>query len=101
MAKPKKAFLDAHEFVMKNGQFLATDMLSMTLDRLRSVPTKRVANAMRSVLNQGLKPEEKVKAIIELLDEEGIQPAPEPQPLPAVSKSEVRLVAWMAVAHKN
>jgi hypothetical protein len=98
MAKPKKAFLDAHEFVMKNGQFLATDMLSKTLDRLRSVPTKRVANAMRSLLNQGLKPDEKVKAIIELLDEEGIQPAPEPQPLPAVSKSEVRLVAWMAVS---
>lgn len=39
-----------------------------------------------------------LQEIIALLDAEGIQPTPDSQPLPAVNKSQVRLVTWMAVS---
>jgi hypothetical protein len=52
---------------------------------------------MRSLLNKGLSDAELLAEILQLLDFEGIQPAPEPKPLPEVNISEVRLIAWMAV----
>jgi len=95
--KPTAAFSDAYEFVMKHGGHLSSDEQSSVLARLRSVPVRRVSNAMRAVLSKDLKADQKISEIIDLLNEEGVQPAPEPAALPEVSLSEVRLVAWMAV----
>lgn len=92
------SFLEATEFVMQKGLSLGPQVQSLTLSRLRSVPKRRVSNAMRAILNKQLKDEDRLQAIIELLDTEGIQPTPDPQPLPAVNKTQVRLVTWMAVA---
>jgi len=92
------SFLEATEFVMKKGLGLGPQIQSSTLARLRSVPKRRVSNAMRGILNEQLKDEDRLKEIIGLLDAEGVQPTPDPQPLPAVNKSQVRLVTWMAVS---
>lgn len=92
------AFLEATEFVMQKGLSLGPQVQSATLSRLRTVPKRRVSNAMRRILNKQLKDEDRLMEIIALLDAEGIQPTPDPQPLPAVNKSEVRLVTWMAVS---
>ena len=67
------------------------------LTAVRCVPPPRVVRKMREVLNLDVKDSEKILKIIELLDEQGIQEAKEPKPLPVVALAEVRLVAWMAV----
>lgn len=92
-----KAFADAHELVKKKGEFLGPAEQSRTLKRLSSVPPFRVVRKMRGVLSLELSDSEKVLKVIQLLDEQGIQEANEPKPLPPVAKAEVRLVAWMAV----
>ena len=92
------AFLEATEFVMQKGLSLGPGVQSLTLSRLRSVPKRRVSNAMRGILNKQFKDEDRLQEIIRLLDTEGIQPTPDPQPLPAVNKSQVRLVTWMAIS---
>jgi hypothetical protein len=96
-----KAFRDAHELVKKSGAFLGVSEHTRTLRRLSSVPPFKVVKSMRGVLNLEVKDQEKIKKVIELLDEQGIQEANEPKPLPPVSLSEVRLVAWMAVGKPN
>jgi hypothetical protein len=93
-----KAFADANELVKKQGVFLGAADQNRTLKRLSSVPPPRVVRKMRQVLSLEIKDAEKILKIIELLDEQGIQEAKEPKPLPAVALAEVRLVAWMAVA---
>ncbi len=92
-----KAFQDAAIFVRQKGGALGYETQALTISRLRSVPSRRVSNAMRSLLNKDLGDAELLTEIIQLLDFEGIQPAPEPKPLPEVNLSEVRLIAWMAV----
>ena len=92
-----KAFADANELVKKQGVFLGAADQNRTLKRLSSVPPPRVVRKMREVLNLDVKDSEKILKIIELLDEQGIQEAKEPKPLPVVALAEVRLVAWMAV----
>jgi len=92
------SFLEATEFVMQKGLSLGPQIQSLTLSRLRSVPKRRVSNAMRQILNKQFKDEDRLAEIISLLDAEGIQPTPDPQPLPEVNKSQVRLVTWMAVS---
>ena len=77
---------------------LGPQVQSLTLARLRSVPKRRVSNAMRGIPNKQLKDDDRLQEIIGLLDAEGIQPTPDPEPLPAVNKSQVRLAAWMAVS---
>lgn len=95
--EPPLAFLDAADFVMKQGHTLGTKIQSATLARLRSVPSRRVAIGMRRVLSSTSEAGEKLQEIIALLDVEGVQEAPEPKPLPDVNPSEIRLVTWMAV----
>ena len=92
------SFLEATEFVMREGLSLGPQIQASTLSRLRSVPKRRVSNAMRAILNKQLNDKDRLQEIIELLDAEGIQPTSDPQPLPAVNKSQVRLVAWMAIS---
>jgi hypothetical protein len=95
------AFADAADLVIKHGEFLGGDSQSLTLARLRSVPARRISNAMRQVLNKEEPDKAKIQSVIELLDSEGVVSAPDPKPLPRVSASEVRLVTWMAVSKKN
>ncbi len=97
-AEPPKSFLDAAAVVKKKGHTLGALLQESALRRLRSVPSHRVARAMRTILNSDKADEDLLSSIIELLDAEGIQPAPEPKPLDEVNISEVRLVAWMAVS---
>jgi hypothetical protein len=97
-AEPPLSFLDAANFILQKGASIGVDDQTRTLARLRSVPSRRVSNAMRRVLNGDVSDAEKVVNILQLLDREGVQEAPEPRPLRDINISEVRLVTWMAVA---
>jgi hypothetical protein len=92
-----KSFTEASRFIQEEGSGLSADELNLTIRRLNAVPTAKAKNAMRAVLNlESADVEGRVKAIISVLDDFGIQPALKVQPLSQIFKSEIRLVAWMA-----
>ena len=97
-AEPPLSFLDAANFILQKGASIGVEAQTRTLARLRSVPSRRVSNSMRRVLNGDGPDDQKVANILNLLDQEGVQEAPEPKPLRDINISEVRLVTWMAVA---
>lgn len=98
--KVPASFMDAADFVLKSGESLGTELQMVTLARLRTVAPNRVTREMRRVLNLELETADRLKEIINLLDSAGIQPASDPIVLPAVNRSEVRLVSWMAIEAK-
>lgn len=97
MAEPPLAFREASELVVRAGGFLGKDGQIAMIRRLRTVPAVKVARAVRGALTAGEDDADKIKLVRDELDTAGIQPAPDPQPLPPVTPEQVRLVAWMAV----
>lgn len=92
-----KSFRDAANLVIANGSFLGREKQRVLLARLSSVPPTKVSRAIRTALNQGASDQEKIELVLHELDAAGIQQPPKHDPLPKVSKEEVRLIAWMAV----
>ncbi|RWR25208.1 helicase [Agrococcus lahaulensis] len=90
------SFRDARELIMNHGGHLGTAQMA-TVRRLNTVPTPKARRAMRAVLRASGKPHEAVSAIVQVLDDFGIQPAERVEPLPPIALDDVRLVAWMAV----
>lgn len=94
---PPRSFRDAYDLVFKDGGFLSPEDRRDLLRKLSSVPSARVARAVRAALNAEGSAEERVRMVMDELDAAGIQPPAEVVPLPEVNENEVRLVAWMAV----
>ncbi len=95
----EKAFRDAAEFVYRHGSFLGNDKQAELAERLSGRWPAEVKRAVREVLNQeGLAPRGKVERLAEIADEFGLALPERVEALPAISKDEVRLIAWMAVA---
>ncbi|GAB48032.1 hypothetical protein MOPEL_033_00020 [Mobilicoccus pelagius NBRC 104925] len=91
------SFRDANQLVFRAGGYLGRDAQIALANRLRAVPSAKVARQMRGALNEGRTDEERIKLVTEILDEAGITAPPPRQPLPEVELHEVRLVTWMAV----
>ena len=91
------SFRDAYTLVLRRGGYLGKEAQIALANRLRSVPTAKVARQVRGALNQGATDEQRIELLSEVLDEAGITAPPTREPLPDVEKHEVRLVAWMAV----
>lgn len=91
------AFRDAYSLVLRKAGYLGRESQIELANRLRSVPSAKVSRQVRGALNQGRTDEERIRLIIEVLDEAGITPPPAREPLPDIEEHEVRLVAWMAV----
>lgn len=92
------SFRDAYALVFRAGTHLGRDAQIELANRLRSVPSARVSRQMRGALNEGRTDEERIRLVIEVLDEAGIAAPPPRKPLPEIELHEVRLVSWMAVA---
>ena len=90
------SFRSARELVMYHGGHLGAVQMA-TVRRLNTVPTPKARRAMRAALRASTAPMEPVSAIVQVLDDFGIQPAERVQPLPPIALDDVRLVAWMAV----
>lgn len=90
------SFRDAYALVVRAGAYLGDDRIEL-LRRLSSVPSAKVARAMRGALNAGQTDEQRITLVTQVLDDAGIVPPPLREPLPAIEEHEVRLVAWMAV----
>ncbi|RCS79280.1 helicase [Brachybacterium alimentarium] len=91
------SFRDAHQLVFRAGGYLGRETQIDLANRLRSVPSVKVARQMRRALNEGRTDEERIGRITEVLEEAGIAAPPRREPLPDVEPHEVRLVTWMAV----
>jgi hypothetical protein len=91
------SFRDAFELVLHRGRYLGREVQVELTNRLRSVPTAKVSRQIRSALNQGRTDEERIALITKVLDEAGIVPPPQREPLRKIEEHEVRLVTWMAV----
>lgn len=95
---PPLSFRDAAVLVKKEGGFLGDEYQKETIRRLATVPSKKVEKAVRSALLQSTATEiDRIKSIIEVLDDSGIQPAAKVSPLKKVDISDFQLVSWMAV----
>jgi len=57
----------------------------------------RIAREVGGILDGDGSSSDKVDRLRTLVDAEGLQPPPPPNPLPPVSEEDIRLVAWMAV----
>lgn len=91
------SFRDAYSLVLRKGGYLGKDAQIALANRLRSVPSAKVARQVRGALNQGATDEQRIGLITEVLDEAGITAPPPREPLPDIEPHEVRLVTWMAV----
>ncbi|MGO1225303.1 MAG: helicase-related protein [Brachybacterium sp.] len=91
------SFRDSHQLVFRAGGYLGRETQIDLANRLRSVPSAKVARQMRRALNDGRTDEERIGLITEVLEEAGITAPPPREPLPDVEPHEVRLVSWMAV----
>lgn len=98
--KPKlpTSFIEASKFISTANHGLMNEKQTETVQRLNSVPTHRAKTAMRKAINaESQSDAEKALAIIEVLDQYGIQPAQPAKPLKQIGKESIRLIAWMAV----
>lgn len=91
------AFRDAYSLVFRKGGYLGREEQIELANRLRSVPSAKVSRQVRGALNQGRTDEERIRLVVEVLDEAGITAPPSREPLPDIEEHEVRLVTWMAV----
>ena len=93
-----KAMRDASDLVFKHGEFLGPEVQGELLARLNTSPPERIKRKIRTVLRDDSLDRAKVEDVHRLALDFGLEPAPAPEPLPAIEKDEVRLVAWMAVS---
>lgn len=91
------SFRDAYSLVLRKGGYLGRNVQIDLANRLRSVPTAKVARQVRGALNQGATDEQRIGLVAEVLNEAGIAVPPPREPLSDVELHEVRLVTWMAV----
>lgn len=97
-----KTFRNATEFVWNHGAFLGTDAQQELAERLSGRWGFDVKKAVRQVLNdESSTPRNKVEHLIVLADEFGLSIPKPAEPLPVISKEEVRLVSWMAVSNQE
>lgn len=96
-AKSPKSFQDASAFVQEHESLLNGVDTRVVVRRLNAVPSNKASRAMRRALKSAATDEERMKLILEVLDQFGIQEAEKVEPLPEIELGEIRLVAWMAV----
>ncbi|WP_217132826.1 helicase-related protein [Leucobacter chinensis] len=99
-ADAPKSFRDASDLVREHGGFLGSEEQRFLLRQLRSVPSAKVAKAVRAAIRDGNTNIDRISLIAAEVAAAGIQPPPKVEPLPDISEGEVRLVAWMAVKGK-
>ena len=92
-----KSFRDAAELV-KSARWLSREDRQDLRARLRTSPSPKVQRAVRAALREGATDQERIELVRTELDAAGVQKAPKREPLPSISATEIRLVAFMAVA---
>ncbi len=76
---------------------LATDRLHRLLDTIEAPYDTRTQRMMRRTLDEHEDARERVAAVVDLVDDLGLEPPAEVEPLPEIDEEDVNLVTWMAL----
>lgn len=74
---------------------ISQEKIDRAVDSLRAPWQRRIENTLRTLMKEEAHGTAKSLAIIELVDELGLQPLIPPEPLPDIEEDEVDLVCWM------
>ena len=93
-----KPMRDAADLLRRNPpRDLATDRLHRLLDTIEAPYDTRTQGMMRKTLDEHEEVGDRVRAVIALVGELGLQPPPPVDPLPDIEEDDVNLVTWMAL----
>lgn len=96
--KIPKAMNDAAELVRDHRpEEMTIEDADELVEALLAPYPERVLRRVRLVLSRDTTPTEKVNELALLAREEGMRPAPAPEPLPEITDDDVHLVAWLAI----
>ncbi len=92
------ALRQAAEIVRANPPPQMTDEeVGTAIDALQAPYTERVTRLVRKALRNSPTPAEQAEAILTVVEEQGLQPQPAPEPLPEITADDVHLVCWQAL----
>lgn len=91
------ALREAAALVMEHGDSLGPDQNAL-LQKLNAKWDKEIVDAIRVIVRSDCPPSERLAALVDYVQAQGLR-APEPiKPLPVIAKEEIRVVCWMAVS---
>ena len=73
------------------------DEIGTAIDALQAPYTERITRLVRHALRSAPTPAEQAVAILRVIEEQGLQPQPVPEPLPEITTDDVHLVCWQAL----
>ena len=76
---------------------LTDDEIARAIDSLQAPYTERITRVVRTALRTAQTPADQAEAVLRVIDEQGLQPQPVPEPLPAITADDVHLVCWQAL----
>jgi len=98
----EKAFRDAAQLVLKEGDFLGNDVQGELAAKFLGRWRPEIKSAVREILtDDSLDSLSKIKKLKAVAEEFGLTVALPPKPLPPLKKDDVRLIAWIAVSSSN
>lgn len=80
---------------------METERLYRLIDTIQAPYDFRTQRLMRQAIDSNDAPTEQVKAIVGLVDELGLQPPGEVEPLPEIAETDIHLVCWMALVNNG
>ena len=86
----------AAETVREHAKGLEVEVLDRTVAAIEAPYAERILRMFRSAMAIEV-PGERAAAIVELVDELGLEPPPAPDPLPEITADDVNVVCWMAL----
>lgn len=95
----QKAILDAVQLVYEHGGFLAPEDQADLANRLNGKWENAIVRIVRGIVrDENTSEAEKVVALQTFVREAGLPTPVPPQPLPPVTKDDIRVICWMAVS---
>ena len=73
------------------------DEIGSAIDALQAPYTERITRLVRAALRSEQAPADQAVAVLRVIEEQGLQPQPAPEPLPAITADDVHLVCWQAL----
>ncbi len=92
------ALRQAADIVRSNPPSAKTDdEIGTAIDALQAPYTERITRLVRTALRSSPTPAEQAVAVLQVIEEQGLQPQPAPEPLPEITTDDVHLVCWQAL----
>lgn len=86
----------AAEAVRDHAMGVDIEAIDRAVESLEAPYAERILRPFRSAMAIEA-PAERAAAILELVDELGLEPPPPPEPLPEINPDDVHLVCWLAL----